>query len=161
MNLIENLAGEICKIILPINEEVFFGDSKSSLAICTLSSINLLNEIANSNMLSKVALVGRLFSENKGIDSLVRYVISNKNLETILLCGKDTPGHRPGHSLLNLYKNGVDNQGRIIGSSSPDPILTITKLEILEFQKQVKFVDKIDETSISKIELLIKATIKT
>jgi len=161
MNLIENLAGEICKIILPINEEVFFGDSKSSLAICTLSSINLLNEIANSNMLSKVALVGRLFSENKGIDSLVRYVISNKNLETILLCGKDTPGHRPGHSLLNLYKNGVDNQGRIIGSSSPDPILTITKLEILEFQKQVKLVDKIDETSISKIELLINATVKT
>ena len=161
MNLIENLAGEICKIILPINEEVFFGDSKSSLAICTLSSINLLNEIANSNMLSKVALVGRLFSENKGIDSLVRYVISNKNLETILLCGKDTPGHRPGHSLLNLYKNGVDNQGRIIGSSSPDPILTITKLEILEFQKQIKVVDKIDETSISKIELLINATVKT
>jgi len=161
MNLIENLAGEICKIILPINEEVFFGDSKSSLAICTLSSINLLNEIANSNMLSKVALVGRLFSENKGIDSLVRYVISNKNLETILLCGKDTPGHRPGHSLLNLYKNGVDNQGRIISSSSPDPILTITKLEILEFQKQVKLVDKIDETSISKIELLINVTVKT
>src|SRR5256885_6782101 len=161
MNLIENLAGEICKIILPINEEVFFGNPKSSLAICTLSSINLLNEIANSNMLSKVALVGRLFSENKGIDSLVRYVISNKNLETILLCGKDTPGHRPGHSLLNLYKNGVDNQGRIIGSSSPDPILTITKLEILEFQKQVKLVDKIDETSISKIELLINATVKT
>jgi len=161
MNLIENLAGEICKIILPINEEVFFGNPKSSLAICTLSSINLLKEIANSSMLSKVALVGRLFSENKGIDSLIRYVISNKNLETILLCGKDTPGHRPGHSLLNLYKNGVDNQGRIVGSSSPDPILTITKSEILEFQKQVKLVDKIDETSISKIHLLINATVKT
>ena len=161
MNLIENLAGEICKIILPINDEMFFGNPRSSLAICTLSSMNVLKEIANSSMMSKIALVGRLFSENKGIDSLVRHVISNKNLETILLCGKDTPGHKPGHSLLNLYKNGVDNQGRIIGSSSPDPILTITKLEILEFQKQVKLVDKIDETSISKIELLINATVKT
>ena len=160
MNLIENLAGEICKIILPINEEIFFGNSKSSLAICTLSSIDLLKEIANSNLLYKVALVGRLFSENKGIDSLVRYVISNKNLETILLCGKDTPGHRPGHSLLNLYKNGIDNQGRIIGSSSPDPILTITKSEILEFQNQVKLIDEIDETNISKIELSITSTEK-
>ena len=160
MNLIENLAGEICKIILPINEEVFFGNPKSSLAICTLSSINLLKEIANSSMLSKVALVGRLFSENKGIDSLVRYVISNKNLETILLCGKDTPGHRPGHSLLNLYKNGVDNQGRIVGSSSPDPILTITKSEIHKFQNQVKLIDEIDETSISKINLSINAVVK-
>ena len=161
MNLIENLAGEICKIILPINEEVFFGNPKSSLAICTLSSMNLLKEIANSNLLSKVALVGRLFSENKGIDSLVRYVISNKNLETILLCGKDTPGHKPGHSLLNLYKNGIDNQGKIIGSSSPDPILTITKSEILEFQNQIKLIDEIDETSIYKIKISINAIVKT
>lgn len=160
MNLIENLAGEICKIILPINEEVYFGNPKSSLAICTLSSINLLKEIANSNLLSKIALVGRLFSENKGIDSLVRHVISNKNLEAILLCGKDTPGHRPGHSLLNLYKNGVDSQGRIIGSSSPDPILAITKSEIQEFQNQIKIIDQINETSISKINLLINATVK-
>ena len=161
MNLIENLAGEICKIILPINEEIFFGNPKSSLAICTLSSMNLLKEIANSDLLSKVALVGRLFSENKGIDSLVRHVISNKNLETILLCGKDTSGHRPGHSLLNLYKNGIDNQRRIIGSSSPDPILTLTKSEILEFQNQVKLIDKIDETSIYKIKLSINAIVKT
>lgn len=160
MNLIENLAGEICKIILPINEEIFFGNPKSSLAICTLSSMNLLKEIANSDLLSKIALVGRLFSENKGIDSLVRHVISNKNLETILICGKDTPGHRPGHSVLNLYKNGVDNQGRIIGSSSPDPILTITKSEILEFQNQVKLIDEIGETSISKIKLSINAIVK-
>ncbi len=160
MNLIENLAGEICKIILPINEEIFFGNPKSSLAICTLSSTNLLKEIANSDLLSKIALVGRLFSENKGIDSLVRHVISNKNLETILICGKDTPGHRPGHSVLNLYKNGVDNQGRIIGSSSPDPILTITKSEILEFQNQVKLIDEIGETSISKIKLSINAIVK-
>lgn len=160
MNLIENLAGEICKIILPINEEIFLGNSKSSLAICTLSSMNLLKEIANSNLLSKIALVGRLFSENKGIDSLVRHVISNKNLETILLCGKDTPGHRPGHSLLNLYKNGVDNQGRIIGSSSPDPILTLTNSEILEFQNQVKLIDEIDEINISKIKLSINTLTK-
>src|SRR5437899_6628801 len=129
MNL-ENLAGDICKIILPINEEVFFGNPRSSLAVCTLSSINLLKEIANSDLLSKIALVGRLFSENKGIDSLVRYVISNKNLKTIVLCGKDTTGHKPGHSLLNLYKNGIDDNGRIIGSSSPDPLLTLTKLEV-------------------------------
>lgn len=160
MNLIENLAGEICKIILPINEEVFFGNTKSSLAVCTLSSMKLLKEIANSNLMSKIALVGRLFSENKGIDSLVRYVISNKNLKTILLCGKDTPGHRPGHSLLNLYKNGIDNEGKIIGSCSPDPVLTITKSEVRKFQDQIKLVDEIGETNISKIKISIDAAVK-
>jgi tetrahydromethanopterin S-methyltransferase subunit A len=157
MNLIENLAGEICKIILPINEEVYFGNPKSSIAVCTLSSIELLKEISNSELMSKIALVGRLFSENKGIDSLVRYVIANKNLETILLCGNDTPGHKPGHSVVNLYNNGIDNDGRIIGSSSPEPKLTLTKLDIFKFQNQVKLIDEIGETNFSKINLLIDA----
>ena len=161
MNFIENIAGEICKSVFPIKEEVFFGDPNSSLAVCTLSSMKLLNDIANSSVMSRLAVTGRLLSENRGIDSLVSYVISNKNIKTIIICGKDTSGHRPGHSLLNLHKNGIDNEGRIIGSSSPNPMLTITKPNIAEFQKQVKLVDQIGETSLSKIELTIDSLIQT
>lgn len=161
MNLIENLAGEICKIILPINEEVYFGNPESSIAICTLSSLELLKEISNSELMSKITLVGRLFSENKGIDSLVRYVISNKNLKAILLCGKDTLGHKPGHSIINLYNNGIDNEGRIIGSSSPEPKLTLTNSDVFQFQNQVKLIEKIGETNFSKIKLLIDTRLKT
>ena len=161
MNFIENIAGEICKSVFPIKEEVFFGDPNSSLAVCTLSSMKLLKDIANSSVMSRLAVVGRLLSENRGIDSLVSYAISNKNIKTIIICGKDTSGHRPGHSLLNLHKNGIDNEGRIIGSSSPNPVLTITKSNIAEFQKQVKLVDQIGETSISKIELTIDSLIQT
>lgn len=159
MNIIENVAGEICKILLPINDEVFFGNSKSTLAICTLSSMKLLKDIANSPLISKVVLAGRLLSENKGIDTLVRYVITNKNIETILLCGIDTYGHRPGHSLLNLYKNGIDDHGKIIGSQSPVPILTLTKSQVLKFQKQVKLIDKIGETNISEIKSQVRSMI--
>ena len=146
-----NIAGEICKVLFPIDGEVFFGNSNSSIAVCILSSMNLLKEIADSTLMSKIVVVGRLLSENKGIDSLVKYVISNKNIKTIFICGKDTSGHRPGDSLLNLYKNGIDKGGRIIGSSSPDPILTLTKSQIVKFQKQVKLINKIGETCISKI----------
>jgi len=151
MNIVENIAGEICKIILPINEEVFFGNSKSSIAICTLSSIKLLKNISNSSLMEQIALVGRLLSENKGIDSLVKYVISKKNIKTILICGKDTIGHRSGHSLLKLHENGIDSKCRIIGSSSPEPVLTITKSEIQIFQKQITLINKIGETNISEI----------
>jgi len=154
MNL-GNLAGEICKVLFPINEEVFFGNPNSSIAVCTLSSMKLLKEIADSSLMLKIAVAGRLLSENKGIDSLVKYIISNKNIKTIFICGQDTYGHRPGHSLLNLYKNGVDDDGRIIGSSSPDPVLTLTQSQIDEFQGQIKLVNKIGETSISEIKLLI------
>ncbi len=160
MNIVENIAGEICKIILPINEEVFSGNPTSSIAVCTLSSIKLLKEISNSSLMSQIALAGRLLSENKGIDSLVKHVISKKNIKTILICGKDTMGHRSGHSLLKLYENGVDSNGRIIGSSSPDPVLTITKSEIQNFQKQIIIINKIGETNISKIKHSINSLLK-
>lgn len=159
MNL-GNIAGEICKVLFPIDEEIFFGNPNSSVAVCTLSSLKLLKEIADSTLISKIAVVGRLLSENKGIDALVNYVISNKNIKTIFICGKDTSGHRSGHSLLNLYKNGVDSDGRIIGSSSPDPVLTLTQSQIDKFQKQVQLVDKIGETSISEIKLSIDSIIQ-
>lgn len=159
MNL-GNIAGEICKVLFPIDEEIFFGNPNSSVALCTLSSLKLLKEIADSTLISKIAVVGRLLSENKGIDALVNYVISNKNIKTIFICGKDTSGHRSGHSLLNLYKNGVDSDGRIIGSSSSDPVLTLTQSQIDKFQKQVQLVDKIGETSISEIKLSIDSIIQ-
>lgn len=156
MNLIEDIAGELCKILLPIEEEVFFGDPKSNIAICTLSSINLLKEIANSSIMKEIAVTGRLFSENKGIDSLVKFILSNEKIDTIILCGKDTLGHRPGYSLLCLHKNGIDENHKIINSSSPHPILTITKNEVTKFQSQVKIINKIGETNLLKLKNLIK-----
>lgn len=160
MNIIENIFGEVCKIVLPINEEIFFGNSKSQIAICTLSSIKLLKEISNSSLMSEIALVGRLFSENKGIDSLIKHITSKKNIKIILICGKDTMGHRSGHSLLKVYENGIDSNGRIIGSSSPDPVLTITKSEIQIFQNQITIINKIGETDISKIKYLVNSLLK-
>ena len=105
MNIIEELAGELCRIILPIEEEVFFGDPKSNIAVFTLSSMNLLKDISKSSIIKDIAIAGRLLSENKGIDSLVRSVLSNENINTIILCGNDTLGHNSGDSLLCLYKN--------------------------------------------------------
>jgi tetrahydromethanopterin S-methyltransferase subunit A len=155
MNLIEDIGGELCRILLPIEEDVFFGDSKSNITICTLSSINLLKDIANSSIIKEIAIAGRLLSENKGIDSLVRSVISNKKIDTIILCGKDTLGHKPGDSLLCLYKNGMDAGHKIINSQSPHPILTVTKNEVSQFQSQVKIINKIGETSIARLENII------
>ena len=155
MNSIGYVFGEICKVLLPIPEEVYFGNQQSKIAICTLSSINLLKEIAHSDLLEHVSIVGRLLSENKGIDSIIRYVNSNKNITTIILCGKEVWGHRAGHSLLELHKNGVDSSGRIINSSSPDPFLEVSKDEIKNFQKHIKIIDKIGETNPVSIKEII------
>lgn len=156
MNILENLVGEICKTLLPIPEEVYFGNEKSSIAICTLSSIDLLRKLSQSELLENVAIIGRLFSENRGIESLIQYVNDNPNIKTIILCGKDVWGHKAGHSLLELHKNGIDNNGRIINSSSPDPFIQISKSKVKKFQTQVRIINMIGETNQEKILQLIE-----
>ena len=154
MNLLE-LAGQICKILLPINEEVFFGKPESNVAICTLSSMNLLKEIANSDLINKVVLAGRLLSENKGIDTLVRFVVKHPNLDTIIVCGNDVIGHKAGHALFCLHKFGIDQQNRIVNSVSPNPVLTILRSEVKQFQNQVTLIEKIGQTDLEKIRLIV------
>ncbi|MGQ0772079.1 MAG: tetrahydromethanopterin S-methyltransferase subunit A [Nitrososphaerota archaeon] len=154
MNSLSEIAGEICRILLPIHEEVFYGNPYSRVGICTLSSMGLLREISSSDLLNKVAIAGRLLSENKGIDALVSYVVKNPTLDTIIVCGTEVSGHLAGHSLISLHKYGTD-QNRIVNSSSPDPILSASKSEIQQFQKQITVIDKIGETKLEKIRAIV------
>ena len=151
MNKLGITIGKICEALLPIPEEFYIGNYNSSICICTLSSIKLLKEIKNSKIIDNVAIVGRLFTENKGIDSIIKYVNQNKKIKTIIVCGKDVWGHKSGHSLFELHKNGIDNNNRIINSTSPDPFLTVSESEIKYFQKQITLVNLINETNIELI----------
>ena len=151
MNAIGEAIGELCKVILPINEEFYLGNSDSSIAICTLSSIDLLKNFANSEILNQISIVGRLLSENKGIDSIIKYVNKNPKVDTIIVCGKEVWGHKSGHSLFQLHKNGTDQSNRIINSTSPDPFLTVSKSEIKYFQDNVNLIDLINVTEFKLI----------
>jgi len=157
MNALTNLLGKLCETLLPIPENIYFGDPKSSLTICTLSSMDLMKQISESDLMKKINVVGRLLSENKGIDSLIRHVISNKNIITLLICGKEVSGHNAGQSLVALHKNGVDENNRIISATSPDPLLTITKAEVEKFRSQVKIVEKIGEINFTTIKQIINS----
>jgi tetrahydromethanopterin S-methyltransferase subunit A len=155
LNSLLELAGQLCKFLLPINEEVIYGNPKSNIAICTLSSMDLLREISKSDLMNKISLVGRLFSENKGIDSLIRYVIRHPVLETIIVCGEEVLGHRAGHALLCIHKYGISNQNRIKNSVSPEPVVDVSELEVQQFQKQIILIDKIGLTDLEKIRVII------
>ena len=80
MNRLGNWIGEACKIILPIHEETFHGNPDSAIAICTLSSLDLLRKIANSSLLNQISIAGRLLSENNGIDQIIRHVITSYSI---------------------------------------------------------------------------------
>ena len=150
MNSLSNIAGEICKLVFPIHEEVFLGNSESSTAVCTLSSMDLLKEISSSGLMKKIAIAGRLLSENKGIDALICNIIKNQNIQTLIVCGKEVLGHKTGHALMSLYKYGLDQNNRIVNSHSPSPFLTISKSDVEKFQ-QITVVDKIGETRLDRI----------
>ena len=156
MNALGEAIGELCKVILPIPEERFLGNLDSSIAVCTLSSIDLLRKFQNSEILDQICLAGRLLSENKGIDSMIDYVFRNNNVRTIIVCGKEVWGHKAGHSLFGLHKNGIDSKNRIINSHSPDPFLTSSENKIKYFQENIHLENMINVTDFSIIQKKIQ-----
>ncbi len=152
MRLID-IAGEVCKILLPIKPEIFYGNGVKT-AICTLASIDLLLAISRSDLMGKIALVARLFSENKGIDKVIEYV--NKNsLRHIILCGNDTKGHLAGQALLALKKYGVDKHNRIINARGREPILTADKDDIEKFINNIELIDLIGVQDLATIRDIV------
>lgn len=160
-NLLARFAGKVCEVLLPIKYDIFYGDENSSIALCTLSSINLLEQISKSELMSKVAVAARLFSENEGVEKLIKYILQHRKIKYIILCGKDTKGHLPGQALLAMHKNGVDAKGRIINARGKNPVLEdVTQSDIEEFRKNIILIDLIGTTEIDKISEEITTLLK-
>ncbi len=147
---IEDGAGKLCKVLLPIKHQYYLGSGRRS-AICTLSSFDLLETISQSYLMGRVQIVGRLLSENKGIDAIIDYTISHPELRRIILCGKEVRGHKAGQALLALAHNGIDGDGTIIGADGPYPVVTRSAQEVALFRHQVQIIDLIGVTDIDKI----------
>ena len=146
----DDAAGEVCKALIPVRHESFEGRGRE-LAICTLGSIDLLEQISKSELMDRVAVAGRLLSENKGIDAIIGYAAGHPDLKRIIVCGKEVKGHMAGQALLALHKNGTDSNGRIIGASGPYPILTSPKAKVEAFRRQVSITDLKGVTDIAKL----------
>ncbi|MFY3740621.1 MAG: tetrahydromethanopterin S-methyltransferase subunit A [Candidatus Nitrosomirales archaeon] len=161
-NLLVRFAGKVCEVLLPIKHDIFFGNENSSIGVCTLSSIDLLEEVSKSEMMNDVALAARLFSENKGIEKLIEYVLQHPTVKYVVLCGNDTKGHLPGQALLALYKNGIDSSGRIIGAVGKEPVIeAVTKNNVEAFRKRAKIIDLVGVTDIEKISDKVSNLVRT
>lgn len=156
MKRLEEGAGKICKALVPIKHEYYLGSGKA-VAICTLSSIDLLEMISRSYLMNNVLIAGRLLSENKGIDAMIAFTIKHPELKRILICGKEVKGHRAGQALLALASNGMDLSGRIIEAASPNPIVTLCAQEVDTFRRQVQIIDLIGTVDIGRIAQVLVA----
>ncbi|HYX71277.1 MAG TPA: hypothetical protein VE732_00780 [Nitrososphaera sp.] len=150
MKRLDDAAGRLCKALLPIKHEYYLGAGKA-VAVCTLSSIDLLQTIAKSDIMNRILIAGRLLSENKGIDAIIDFTVKHPSLNHIIVCGKEVRGHRAGQALLALASNGIDSSGRIIGAVGPNPIVTLPLQDVDIFRHQVEINDMIGTVDIGKI----------
>ncbi len=154
--LLVNAAGKLCNSLIPIRHDYYIGNGKS-IAVCTLASTDLLEEISKSpDIMNRILIVGRLLSENKGIDTIIRFVLLHPKLNFMIICGKDVKGHKAGQALLSLYKNGIDEGGKITGAKGPRPLLRSSEKDIQAFRKQInKIYDLTEIDDIEKIKKLV------
>ena len=144
--------GICCYHLLPIQQEYHIGKGRI-IAICTLSSLDLLKEIKNNNqIMEKIAIVGRLLSENKGIDEIIKFTTNNKSVKYLLLCGEEVKGHLSGQTLIALKKNGIDQNKKVINAAAPYPFLTRSNDEIEYFRQHINIIDEIGLKDIDKIK---------
>ena len=69
--------------------------------------------------MNKILIAGRLLSENRGIDEMIKFGLKNPDLHHIIVCGIDVKGDKSGQALLSFQKNGVNGNGRITGAVAP------------------------------------------
>lgn len=153
---LDDAAGRLCKALLPIKHEYYRGGGKA-IAICTLSSIDLLKKISTSDMMNEIVIAGRLLSENKGIDAIINFTLKHPDLRLIIVCGKEVHGHRAGQALLALARNGVDLSGRIIGAAGHYPTVKSPPYAVDAFRRQVQILDMIGILNIDKIARVLVA----
>jgi len=151
----DKILGICCYYLIPIKKQYFLGNG-SHIAICTLSSLKLLEKIGKDReIMNKISIVGRLLSENRGIDQIIKFTEENKKIHTILMCGKDVRGHFSGQALISLKKNGINRQKRIIGAKGPYPILSCTEEQIENFRNKIELIDKIGSTDFRKLKSIV------
>jgi tetrahydromethanopterin S-methyltransferase subunit A len=122
----------------------YVGNRNSCVAVCTLSSIDLLENFNRPEYLENIALVGKDVTENVGIEKIVQNTISNPRIRFLILCGRESEGHSVGQGLKSLVENGIDENNRIIDARGPIPFVkNLTREQVESFRRQVKIVDLI------------------
>ncbi|MEM7825210.1 MAG: tetrahydromethanopterin S-methyltransferase subunit A [Candidatus Aenigmatarchaeota archaeon] len=122
----------------------YIGNKNSCVAVCTLASIDLLENFNKPEYLSKIAIIGKDVTENIGIEKIVQNTITNPYIRFIILCGRESEGHYVGQAIRALVDNGLDENKRIVQAKGPIPFIKNLTLEQVDtFRKQVKIIDLI------------------
>lgn len=141
-----------------VEGDYLVGDPSARVAICTLADTNLPTELKAAGLLERAAIVGPLSTENLGIERVIRNVVSNPNIGILILCGRDSRGHRAGQGILALKASGADENRRIIGALGLRPVLkNLTGEELERFRERVTVVDEIGTRDVDRLAEVVEA----
>jgi tetrahydromethanopterin S-methyltransferase subunit A len=126
--------------LYPWGGEYVTGNPDSPFAVVTLAEELDLP-------LEKVAIHGKMKTENLGIEKVIANVISNPIIRFVVIFGEDIRGHRAGKSLLALHAHGLDEMRRIRNAPGAVPYIeNLNDEAIARFRAQVEMIDLIGET---------------
>lgn len=125
-----------------VSGQFYVGKKDSPVAVCTLSSLDLMRRIGRRD---EISIIGKTFTENLGIEKMIRNIVTNPSIRFLVLCGRESP-HQVGQSLMALKQHGVDSAGQIIEALGRLPVLkNVSGDEIAAFRRQIEILDLIGE----------------
>lgn len=131
-------------------------DPSSPVAVTTLGSVELAELIANQAP-EGLNIVGKVETENIGIEKIIKNIISNPSIQYLVCAGKEPPKHMTGATIKALFENGIDEDKKIPGSPGMRPILPNTSTEeVGAFCQQLELIDMIGCTDTDMINAKVK-----
>lgn len=137
---------------IQVGPSFYMGNDESPVAVCTLSSWDLLNALAKAPIAARLAIIGPLETENIGLERMLMTLLERPRIRWLILCGDEHPGRRPAQALLALLECGVDAQGMIPGARSRLARLSTLRPEHVDaVRRQVRVRDLVGVHDIERI----------
>jgi tetrahydromethanopterin S-methyltransferase subunit A len=124
----------------------FVHDPEASVAVTTLGSVDLASAVS-AEQPEGLCIVGKVETENIGIEKIIKNILSNKAIQFLICAGNEPPKHLTGATFLCLFANGIDEKQNIIGSPGMRPNLPNTSAdEVARFRSRITAIDMVGET---------------
>jgi thymidylate synthase len=139
---------------------LILGNPKSQVSVCALWTKKEL--VAEKLNMDKIAVIGNLYSPQKGISFLIRNILANPNIRNLIICGLDNSGS--GQALVDFQKYGFEKRENkntgLLYWSAKSKIENRIDFEISQdgldlFRQKVKIIDARNEKDFASIRNII------
>ncbi len=136
--------------------DVIKGNAQSPVAICTLSSQELLKKLRESPIAQQVAMIGPLETENLGIERMLTTLLRAPRIRWLVLCGEEARGRYQGQALHALFEEGLNEDASIRGARSRRARLPgLSAAQVDAARRQVRLRDLLGTQDLDRISATV------